>query len=80
MKRISTLYAIVTISLLAMVSFNTAENLRKHIKTNYFDLPSNRVIELQNKLQTDSVALLSNQSTAILGNYLSQKVLETPDP
>lgn len=79
MKRIIKPYTIVIVAILTTAFCHTSKNLQKHIKSNYFDLPSERLIDLQNKLQTDSVAVLSNQSTAILGNYLSQKVLETPD-
>ena len=80
MKKTIKPYALAIIAFLTMAFCYTATTLVQQIKTNYFDLPSTYQTELQNKLQTDSLALLSSQSTTILGKKLSQKVLETTDP
>ena len=80
MKRATTPYALVIAALLAMAFTNAGESIGKFIKTNYFDMPFGKVKELKAKLQTNNIELLPAQSATILGNYLSEKVLETPNP
>jgi len=80
MKKAITPYAIVIAALLTMAFTNANESIRKFIKTNYFDLPFGKIKELKAQLQTTDIELLPTQSATILGNYLSQKVLETPNP
>ncbi|NHB67132.1 COG3650 family protein [Perlabentimonas gracilis] len=80
MKKAITPYAIVIAALLTMAFTNANESIRKFIKTNYFDLPFGKIKELKAQLQTTDIELLPTQSATILGNYLLQKVLETPNP
>ncbi|MDX9846100.1 MAG: hypothetical protein RBT74_03875 [Tenuifilaceae bacterium] len=80
MKRSFIPCALLFAALLAMAFTNATETLGKYIETNYFDLPFGQAKELKAQLQTTDIELLPTQSATLLGKYLSQKVLESPNP
>ena len=63
-------------SLMLTVSFGHFSGFIKvFIKTNYFDLPQTKVMELQNQLGCHSLQSLTQSCVSDLGQYLSEKLL-----